>query len=547
MLGLAILSGAALAAVIGYHMVRPNYRDMRLSMAHLMPDPPESQAPKRKFSLRNLIASPRFWMRLICVALVALALFPLSFPKAGSRDTLDRHVRIVLDASGSMGVVTGGESRMQQGVAAAREVLDRMQGDARACVDMIVAGQSLRAVDVAGIGTEFSTLEPILQGQPVATLIGGLQEIGPCGATPTHAVVVTDVPEQLVPEAQFTGHLIWHQVGAPADNLALRDVTLSVGALHNRAPEITLRVASFGTAPSVVTVNALSPKGTQAEVALRRDEARTGGWIGSVPYEGAGTYRLELADGGALALDDIAELDVGALEQVTVDWRLSDLSQPRALVSGLAANGAIVIAPYSGSDMALPEAPFVLTYPGWPNAGSGTIGPFMRDHAVLRGVNFDVFEASPPRAIATPGGVRAVIRPDGAPGVWLAEKTGPRGMIVPHPDPQGTADERAMARLMFFNALSWVAQGATPTTPDMRYVTGDGAPVVDADAESDTARPLADPPTLELLDEPPLAVSETGAPARQARESWMPWLFALVLLVMLAERGLGMVWRSRDV
>lgn len=547
MLGLAILSGAALAAVIGYHMVRPNYRDMRLSMAHLMPDPPESQAPKRKFSLRNLIASPRFWMRLICVALIALALFPLSFPKAGSQDTSDRHVRIVLDASGSMAVAADGDSRIQQGVAAAREVLDRMQGDRRACVDMIVAGRSLRAVDVAGVGTELAQLEPVQQGHPVATLIGGLKETGPCGATPTHAVVVTDVPEQLVPEAQFAGHLIWHQVGAPADNLALRDVTLSVGALHNRAPEITLRVASFGAAPNAVTVNALSPKGTRAEIALRRDEARTGGWIGSVPYEGAGTYQLALADGGALALDDIAELDVGALEQVTVDWRLRDLRQPRALASSLAGDGAIVIAPYSGSDMALPEGPFVLTYPGWTNARPAKIGPFMRDHAVLRGVNFDVLEANPPRAIAAPEGMRAVIRPDGVPGVWLAEQDAPRGMIVPHPNPQGSADERAMARLMFFNALSWVAQGATPNAPDMRYVTMDGAPVPDADAESDTARPLADPPTLELLDEPPLAVSETSAPALQTRESWMPWLFALALLVMLAERALGMVWRARDV
>jgi len=79
----------------------------------------------------------------------------------------------------------------------------------------------------------------------------------------------------------------------------------------------------------------------------------------------------------------------------------------------------------------------------------------------------------------------------------------------------------------------------------MDYVTQTGATVPDARAESDTARPLADPPGLGLLRESPRASSEPGADQRREIEDWMPWLFMLALLVMLAERAIGLVWLPR--
>ncbi|UXX83803.1 hypothetical protein [Roseovarius pelagicus] len=534
----------ALGAVIGFHMVRPNYRDIRVSVAHLMPVPPESHAPKRKFSLRNLIVSLLFWLRLAIVGLVALALFPMSFAVRERDATEHRHLRIVLDVSGSMGV---GE-RVARAADAVREAVGRFETEQGGCLDMVVTGPAPRLVEAGSIGAVLAELKPDVGGQPVAALFGAIGVEGPCGRAPSHVVVVSDLAARIVPEARHAGYLVWYQIGEPADNLAIWDVRVNLGALHNRAPELVVEVAGFGVGPGDVTVAVEGPGG-RSEVALRRDEERIGGWIGVVPYAGSGRYQLKVVKGGALALDDHVEMILGDVERVAVDWRLANMARPGAFAPPTPDASAIVVAPYGGPGLALPKGPFVLTYAGWPNpSGAGnTIGPFMQDHPVLNGVNFDVLETNAPRAIRAPDGFRSIIRPDASGDVWLAERQSPRGVIVPDPSAQGSPDVRALARLMFYNALSWVAQEAIPAAPVLQYVTMDGEPIAEARAESDTARALAPAPTLAALDEPPLVDAVPPDENRANRLRWEPWLFAFGLLLLLAERAGGLVWGRGNV
>lgn len=544
MLGLAVLSGIALLGVVGYHMVMPNMRDLRLSMAHLLPDPPQSQAPKRTFSIRSLIASKPFWLRLLCVALIGFALFRIAFPFSVPQ-AQDRHMRLVIDVSGSMAVADGNETRIDL----ARRVAETALADIRnlpgtpACIDIAMVSGGVQVIPEAEADRIIASLTARPEGSGIATLFAAFTAPSPtCVAAPSHLVVITDQPTQPVPLDADFGHVIWHQVGTPEDNLAIADIALRAGTLRDIAPEITLQVTSFGARPATVDAIIQIPTGRN-QFALRRDAAHEGGWIVALPFTGPGEYVITLTDGGALSLDDTVRFILGPLDRVAVDWQLPGIRRPAVFAQPGDDMTAITIAPYAGPNAALPDGPFVLTYAGWPGGASTEIGPYMRDHPVLAGLNFDVFESNAPAAqiVGETQPLNSVIRPNAMDGTWVAVRDSPRGVIVPQPA-NNTANIDAMSRLMFYNAIFWVAQDAAPAAPAFAYLNA-GQTVPDATAESNTARTLGAPPSYALLREPPLA--ETARQSGEDSRTWTPWIIALALLVMLAERTFGLDWSRR--
>ena len=456
-------------------------------------------------------------------------------------------MRLVVDISGSMAVADGGQTRMDL----ARRAADAALADIRTspggpiCADIATVSAAVQVYPDAQADGVIAGLAPLPEGSGIASLFAGFTAPSQtCGTSPTHVVVITDQPPQPLPADAFGGHVIWHQVGAPQDNLAIADIALRAGTLRDVAPEITLQVASFGAAPTSVSAIVDGPAG-RGQVALRRDAARDGGWIVSLPFTGAGDYQIALTDGGSLTLDDRVRFSLGALDRLAVDWQLPDVPRPVVFAKPNEDATALVIAPYAGPNAPLPDGPFVLTYQGWPGAPGAQIGPFMRDHPVLEGLNFDVFESAAPgpRQIGQSQALNSVIRPNGLDGTWVAVRDTPRGVIVPQPTNGGGPNVAAMSKLMFFNAIFWVAQDAAPAAPAFIYETAEGLAVPDARGESLTSRALAPAPCYALLREPPLSVA-TGGRADDT-QSWVPWLIVMALFVLLVERSFGLDWTGR--
>jgi hypothetical protein len=556
MLGLGILSLMGVIGVAGFHMVRPNFRDIRVSMAHLMPTPPVSQAPKRKFSLRSLITSRPFWLRLVCVSLVALALYPQTI-RQPAEESGSIHFRLVLDVSGSMGIAEQRSTRLEDGLAVAADVFARMialqTADAsQVCMDLVTVAGTAVIYGQDQISMVLDGLVPQSEGGSVGVLTSAPSLPGQpgCAGPVTHVVFVTDQPQRPIPSDAFSGHILWHQVGNPQDNLAIWDVALTGGGLRDAAPELDLRVAGFGAAPTKVLARIEAPGGSQ-QISLRRDESRAGGWRADVPVIDAGPYQIMLMDGAALPLDDRVAFTLGQVKRITVDWQLPNLPRPAIFAEPKPdpERTAITVAPYTGPDMALPEGPFVLTYQGWPVAGMAQIGPFMRDHPVLEAVNLDVLEAAAPRPqiINDTQMLNAVIRPSGRDGVWVAIRDSPRGVLVPAADPTAGDTAMTLSRLLFFNALSWVAEGDAPASLNLTYLDPDGRPVANAIAESNTAALVNPPPDLGLLAQPPLPPDAAASDAIPIQDEaiWAPWLFVFALAILLLERLIGLIWSSK--
>lgn len=554
MLVLGALCAVAGLCAVAFHMVRPSHRDLRLSMGHLLPNPPPSQAPKQVFSLRSLLTSWLFWLRLLCVALVALALYPMTI-QGPAPDKGPQHFRLVLDVSASMAVQDqAGQSRMEDARGSARTALDRML-ELRAdspdiCIDVALVGGGVSVLAMGEGGQLMNTVMPLPEGSAMATLLSALAMRAPtgCDSTPTHVVVVTDQPPQVVSPALFAGHLMWQQVGAPRDNLAIWTVEVSTGSLRDAAPRIDVRVASFGAVPATASVTVEGPGGTSL-AALRRDENRVGGWRADLPFDGAGRYNVTLSDGGALSVDDTITLELGSVDRVAVDWRLPEVPRPAALLQGTGDPSAITVGRYDGVGASLPDGPFVLVYDGWSVPGGGSIGPFMRDHPILDGVNLDVLERLAPRAVAVPAqhGLAHVIRPNAETGTWIALRDTPRGAIVPMTPDSADDDIVGLSKLMFYNALSWVVEGGATVAPQLTHISAEGRAVPNALAESNTARALSQPASLALLAEPVLArPDDAPAPDGSKRDSPMiPWQIGLVLLLILIERYFGFIWAQR--
>ena len=176
----------------------------------------------------------------------------------------------------------------------------------------------------------------------------------------------------------------------------------------------------------------------------------------------------------------------------------------------------------------------------------------MRDHPILDGVSFDVLEAMAPQPVNPQSAhpLNSVVRPEAGDGVWVAIRENPRGAIVPAPVNSANQDVSRLSKLIFYNALAWVADGAATQSLPLRYETADGKVIPNARAESNTARQLAAPGNLALLQEPPVAPALDDGEARTTFGLWAPWVFLAVLCVMLLERLVGLIWsrsRAQDV
>ncbi|MCB1387916.1 MAG: hypothetical protein KDK12_01980 [Rhodobacteraceae bacterium] len=528
---LAVLVAVSAVAVVFWHLVKPNVRDLRVSMARFLPDLKPSASPRVRISPVPPITSVPFLLRLLLVALIVLAVWPGLLPEVGVAPQAS-HLRVVLDRSPS--ALIG--DRTERALDALKRLRDHVAALGEVCVDLVAVDGSGEYLVQGDPAAALAAIPDSPHGMPAAALLRPLARpiTGPCPGTPSHAAIISDLPPQPIPSALFAGPVIWWQVGEPVGNLAISDLHVTGCALCNGSSQVEVLVQAFGWTEGPPAAR-LSSTGSERAVPFSPDPQRENGWIATIPYPGDGEHSLTLTQPDGFGSDDRIGFGLHAVERLDVDWRLSNPARPAALLPG--GDGDLLVAALDPQAPVPDNRPVVLVYQLRAGGRSGRIGYFQQRHPLLDGISFDVLERNLPQGLdAIPAGFTPILREDG-PGapVLAAVRNTPRGVVLPAPSLSGPS--RDVSLVMFANALRWVSAESAEDALGVRYLNDQGERMDRILLESDTARPLAAMPDLGSLSQPSAAPQAAPAP------NLIPWLLAAALLVLLLERAIGVYWR----
>lgn len=525
--GLALLAGLG---VLAWYLQRPAPRDLRLSFARLLPDPPKAPRPVPRLALALPVRSLPFWLHLLAVALALAAIWAdlrlrLSTPEP------QIGLRIVLDVSHGMGTLADGVSRLDLARAAARyeaAAARAAAGAAPYCDELILAGQSLRRADLA----DLDEAEALPEGADALSLLEAARQED-AGCTITHVTVLSDLPAPTAAWPQNAPALRWVQVGAPVANVAITAARQVPPRLDGTPASVILTVDAFGDTDVPVLV--VSGPGGERRPALEPSLDRPGRFFAQMVPGAGGAHVARLASGGAYGGDDRLVFDLTAPDAIVLDWRLPAVPLPRGVRQSDRAGVSVV--PLADLPSVPARAGVLAVYPGWAGAAPREIGAFVDDPSLLGAINLDVLERWMPSSM--PGALPPEFAPvltDAAGGVVIARRVDPPGLIVPAPVRDADPDVTALALTLFYSALQ-VLSGGDEVPLDLRWETASRQGVGDAWKESDTARPLAPAP-------PPADYSAPMA-AASAQPVW-PLLVLMALAAMLAERLWSLRRRRAD-
>ena len=357
-------------ALLAWHLVRPNFRDLRISMAEFLPDLQQSSALRGRISLVPPIASPPFLLRMLVLAAMVAALWSSLLPRLpdANNDTTT-HLRIVLDLSPSMGL----GSRLDSAAHAIDVIRSRMEErHPNSCIDIALVGETIRTVEINLIDVLLTSIRTEAHGIPASSLLSALElPGGKCTSRPTHGVMVTDLPP--TPNTGgFDGVLAWWQLGSPLPNFALTGLHLTGIGLGSEEPSLIVSAYGYGSVNATPTLSLTGPSG-KSHAEMRPDVSRTGSWTAELPYSGAGIYEIALNQGGAYEGDDRVRTELPDLLRPAVDWQFADLSRPPGLSQGNRKDTLVT----GFVPTAIPsDRPALLLYDGWRKSREARIGFF---------------------------------------------------------------------------------------------------------------------------------------------------------------------------
>jgi len=528
-MGLAVLLAAAgSAALLVWHLQRPDPPRLRLSFARFLPPPPPETAPEPRLALRLPWRSAGFWLRMgaVLAALAAVLLPFLAAPPLPVGQSIG--LRLVVDVTHSMGLPDGAGTRLDTARAEAGRLLARAEEAAEGgpfCAELVAvaagplgppqpAAQALPALAALAAG-----------GEPAALLAAALGAAARCPVT--HVVVLTDQPQPAGEMGEAEGPaIIWRQVGAPVPNAGLRPVALRPAGLAGTAARLEFEVALSGS--GLLPQLSVQGPGGMVQLALSPATDRDSLLRGEMTASGPGAYTATVTGGGSYAGDDRISFRLTDTASDAVDWQL-DWPAPAAL--RLAAPGdGVLVAPLERADAAAGR-PALLVHDGWREGGRiAPLGAFVDDPLVTGLLNLDILEGEAPAPVAgtLPAGFVPVLA-DTSGRALIARRTTPPGLILPAPEPGRGENIAAMSQLLFWSGLSELVAGRAAAVEQV-WRTAAGQEIAAADRESDSARPLL-PAT-----EPSFA---PRAAAAGASPSW-PWLALAALALLLGERILAL-------
>jgi hypothetical protein len=533
----ALVAVSAAALIIAY-MRKPVARQrLRLSTAKFIVD--LTPATRARIALTPLLQSPLFWLRMLILALIAAALLLVVKWNPGFSDAR-LGLRIVVDTTASMRVTGGAAnagpstSRAAEAVALVTALTRDKAAEATTqnyafCATILAVDGDAREVPPSGLDASLAPRQR--GGDPRRLTSVALAEDSRCPTT--HAIVVTDRRKPAIPAAGDRRTVLWWQVGRPAPNAAIEQVTMEADPLIAGPVRVRFTIRQYGAAgprEAVVT----GPDGGTMPPAAAGCATSADEFCFEAPAPGR--YTIALSGTDAFAGDDRAIVDVPAVKPLAVDWQLPILPPPALRRDG--GSDAIIVAPAAGHpDIAGRRA--VLVGADWPpRPGPLHLGWFNPDDPLLDGVNLDLLEQAAASRVALPAGfVRTATAADGA-GIIVARRATPRAAIIPPPllRPDTALPLRNASLLLLANALRYVSEDQIPPVM-VSWIDSDGHELPGVQFESDTAE---DGDRADLT----AAIAPVKSSSHDGRPPLWPWLVALAIAALAAERAAALAWRT---
>jgi hypothetical protein len=530
----AIVAASAAALIIAY-MRKPRARHrLRLSTAKFIVD--LTPATRARIALAPLLQSPLFWVRMLILALIAAALLLVLKWNPGVRDAR-LGLRIVVDTSASMRVTgSAATSRTAEARALVTALMKDKATEAQVqnypfCATILAVDGDTREIPPAGSALQ-TALAPRQRGGDPRRLAGvALAEDSRC--PPTHAIVVTDRRKPAIPAGDGRT-VLWWQVGRPAPNAAIEQVSVEADPLIAGPVRVRFAVRQYGSGGAPRDAVITGPDGAVVPPAAAGCAVGVDEFCFEAPAPGR--YTIALSGTDAFAGDDRAVVDVPAVKPLAVDWQLPQ--DPPPALRRDSGPDAIIVAPAADHpDIAARRA--VLVGGDWPPApGPLHLGYFNPDDPLLDSVNLDLLEQAAPSRVPLPAGfVRTAAAADGV-DIIVARRASPRAAIIPPPlRPDAAPPLRNASFLLLANALRYVSEDQIPPVM-VSWIDSDGHELPDVQFESDTAE-----------DGDRTDLTAAIAPARSGGSGdgpplW-PWLAVLALAVLAAERAAALAWRTQ--
>lgn len=538
--------GGTFLALVVWYMRQPQHTDLRLSAARFLERLPPARSERRTWSLSAPVRRWRFYIRAAWMAILAAACFVTALSVPGAGDKVLR-LAIIIDVSHSMGVQVGEGTALDAAVDIAERALRRVSAMNPAvdrCAVLWTVGGGFQPVGPVQAGdVERLGLRVERAGGDAALLsLAARQPHSEC--PPTHALVVTDRAAPADPNLALAIQTVWIDVTEPTDNVAIADVRGLQRSLGDGGGRPVVEIAQFGSRPDGLTLT-IDTAGTTRRIEI--DVSVPGPWHVPIQLE-PGPAELALSPGGAYTGDDRVRFNFQAARPTRVDWHMPRIALPPVqgwteILAGASENADLSVLPLAqylsrrSKDPGTVRAS-VLFYDGFTKGGPAAadglkIGLFIEDIPLLDAVNLDVLEQALGAGLDTvPEGFFPVLS-DSKGRVVLARRTRPRAAIVPVPRTDGGPQLERLGLTIFFNALKWVT-ASTDTDGMYRHVDAEGLTISDALSEADTAEASRSAGAVDALR--PL----TGS--AQDTSLW-PWLVVLALLLLAADRAVGVDWR----
>lgn len=304
--------------VVAWYMQRRAPRELALSFARLLPDPPEVARPEPRFSFVPPLRSVPFWLHFVAVLLALAALF-VDLKIRQGHPGKGIGLRVVLDISDSMGVSDGAATRLELAIAEAeRQVRRAREASAGTsfCGEAFLVGSTVQTARLERLS---DVVAPQPEGGDVAALLrAAVSNVNECPVT--HVVVVSDLPLPASPWPQDGPVLIWRQVGASQPNAGIASARYTPPRLGGAGAELMLTVETYGELPTPrLTVNASG--GTQSP-RLEPSLDRPGRYIARLAPRAGGNFIATLEGGGAYRGDDRVTFHLDVARAPALDWRL---------------------------------------------------------------------------------------------------------------------------------------------------------------------------------------------------------------------------------
>jgi hypothetical protein len=534
--GLMVASAAAVLIV--RYMRTPRFVEVAISALRFLPDFNPATQNRLRWQLAAPLPRRLFWLRLVCLALLAAIVFVNGRTFDQPADA-PLGLRIVVDGSASM--TMGQPSREML----AAELADRLKVHAeanRGCAEVVTVPAIAREEDGAAARSGLSIGELVAAARH--------PDVDGSDCPMTQVAVISDMPRPglalLAGEEADRVPLTWFQVGQPETNTAIRGATYVAPRAAGVGGRLTVIIDEYGSPQGAPTLTLTGPGGETITPAGEFDLSQRGTKRLEYAIAVPGAYIAELADPHGLALDDRLLIDVPAIEPLPIYVAPGLLDQEAAGVVSQFGSivdsqqpGGVVVLPY-GTGEALGASGLYLVASDYAGADR-SLGYFNVDDPTLELVDLDLLERMRPAdAESLPGSfIRVAIAEDADGSAWIARRGGDTPAVVLPARPQsegGSDDETDRAWwVLFVNALRTVTGGRLDAAP-VAHVDAAGAVLSGAPHESDTAVPLGQ---INVV-----ADIQPGANTIVQEQQWWPYLVPVLLLLLLVERAVGLTRRA---